>query len=108
MTTLDATSIRERTLRALAGNRAPGFHFPGYFLGLEYPSIGERHVVQMMDAGPHCLDADGNADPGALGVLVDGALATAVRLAIEPGARLATVHLKLQYTGVRAAGELAA
>ncbi|HYH42916.1 MAG TPA: acyl-CoA thioesterase domain-containing protein [Burkholderiales bacterium] len=108
MTQLDPKSIRRRTLAALAGNRAPGFHFPGYFLGLEWPRVAEREVVLTMEAGTHCLDANGSADPAALGVLVDGALATAARLAIEPGARLATVHLKLQYTGHRATGALSA
>ncbi len=42
----DAVSIRRRTLAALAGNRAPGFHFAGYFLGFEWPRIGERAVLQ--------------------------------------------------------------
>jgi acyl-coenzyme A thioesterase PaaI-like protein len=108
MTDLDVQSIRTRTLRALAGNRAPGFHFPGYFLNLLWPQVGERQVVQTMDAGPHCTDADGRVNAAAVGVMVDGALATAARLKIEAGARLATVHLKLQYTGRPATGELAA
>ena len=108
MIEIDPKSIRRRTLAALAGNRAPGFHFPGYFLGLEWPRVAEREVVQTMDAGPHCLDANGSANPGAVGVMVDGALATAARLAIEPGARLATIHLKLQYTGRPATGALSA
>lgn len=108
MTHTDIESIRARTLRALAGNRAPGFHFPGYFLDLLWSRVGERDAVQTMNAGAHCTDADGRANPAALGVLVDGALATAARLKLEAGARLATVHLKLQYTGHPATGALAA
>ncbi len=108
MTDTNLESIRTRTLRALAGNRAPGFHFPGYFLNLQWPRVGERDVVQTMDAGAHSTDADGRANPAVVGVMVDGALATAARLRIEVGARLATVHLKLQYTGRPAAGELVA
>jgi len=108
MTDTNLESIRARTLRALAGNRAPGFHFPGYFLDLRWPRVGERDIVQAMHAGAHCIDADGNANPAVLGVMVDGALATAARLKIEAGARLATVHLKLQYTGRPPTGELAA
>ena len=95
----DARAIRRRTLTALAGNRTPGFHFPGYFLRLAWPRIGERDCVQTMESGSHCLDADGRVNPGAVGVMVDGALATAARLGVQAGARLATVNLTLQYTG---------
>jgi acyl-coenzyme A thioesterase PaaI-like protein len=105
---LHPACIRRRTLAALAGNRAPGFHFAGYFLQLEWPRIGERDVLQTMAAGPHCLDAGGGVSPAALGVAIDGALASAARLATESGGRLATVNLSLQYTGRAAMGTLAA
>ena len=95
----DAAAMRRRTLAALAGNRKPGFHFAGYFLPLQWPRVGERDCVETMESGSHCLDADGRVDPAALGVMVDGALATAARLGVQPGARLATVNLALQYTG---------
>ena len=95
----DAQSIRRRTLAALAGNRVPGFHFAGYFLGFEWPRVGERDIEQAIEAGPHCLDADGTVNPAVLTIHVDGVLAMAVRLGVEAGARLATVNLTLQYTG---------
>lgn len=95
-----------RTLAALAANRAPGFHFPGYFLPLAWPRISKRSILETMDGGAHCLGADGSVHPAALGVTIDGALATAPRLVIEPGARLATVHLNVQYTGRAARGAL--
>lgn len=95
--------IRRRTLAALAGNRTPGFHFAGYFLEFAWPRIGSREATQTLQPGSHCIDASGEVDPGAIGVMVDGALATAARLGIEPGARLATVNLTLQYTGRRIA-----
>lgn len=103
---LDPDSIAQRTLAALAANRAPGFHFPGYFLQLAWPRINGQTVLQTMESGPHCLGADGRVHPTALGVMIDGALSTASRLAIEPGARLATVHLNVQYTGRPARGAL--
>ncbi len=105
-TDLDRAAVLERTLAALAGNRAPGFHFPGYFLQLAWPRIDEQSVVQTMESGTHCRGADGNVHPTALGVMIDGALSSAARLAIEPGARLATVHVNVQFTGRAARGAL--
>lgn len=95
----DAEAMRRRLLTALVANRAPGFHLPGYFLELSWPHIEGHEVVQAMKAGPHCCDARGNLHPAALGVMVDGALSMAPRLVIEPGARQATVHLNMQFTG---------
>jgi acyl-coenzyme A thioesterase PaaI-like protein len=94
-----AEAIRTRVARALAANRTPGFHFPGYFLELTWPRIGGHTVLQAMKSGPHCTNADGSLSPAALGIALDSALATAPRLVIEPGARQATVHLSVQYTG---------
>jgi len=102
----EADHIRHRVLEGLALNRAPGFHFPGYFLALAWPHIGTDTVVETMQAGPHCVDANGAVHPTALGVMLDTALATAPRLVIEPGARQATVHLNVQFTGEPARGEL--
>ena len=98
--TLDPRTIQDRVLRALAANRAPGFHFPGYFLELTWPHVGPNSVSHAMTVGPHCVDAKGVIAPPALGVVIDGALATAPRLVIPPGGRLATIHLDVQYTGV--------
>lgn len=95
----DAEAIQRRTLRALAGNRVPGFHFAGYFIDFEWPHVGERDVVQTLEVGAHCTDADGTVDPAVMGVHVDGVLASSARRGVAPGARLATVNLTLQYTG---------
>ncbi|MFN7087784.1 MAG: acyl-CoA thioesterase domain-containing protein [Burkholderiales bacterium] len=102
----DAEAIRRQVLRGLAGNRTPGFHFAGYFLQLAWPRIGDTSVDETMTPGPHCLDADGELDLAALGVMIDTALATAPRLRIAPGARQATVQLNVQFTGHPARGEL--
>jgi acyl-coenzyme A thioesterase PaaI-like protein len=104
--TLNPDLLHKRLLTALAANREPGFHFPGYFLDLTWPHIGTQSVEQAMDTGPHCVDREGVVIPAALAVVVDGALATAPRLVIEPGARLATVHLDMQYTGHEPRGAL--
>lgn len=103
---IDPAAVRRRVLAALAGNRAPGFHFPGYFLDLSWPHIGKQAIEQAMSAGAHCVDAHGIVHPAALGVMVDGALATAPRPLIETGARLATVHLDIQFTGHAPRGAL--
>lgn len=89
-------------------NRLPGFHFPGYFLGLEWPRIGVDDLVETMPAGPHCRAADGSVALTAFGVLLDTALATAPRLRIRRGVRQATVHLHAQFTGQPIQGRLRA
>lgn len=99
-------AIRARLLQALACNRAPGFHFPGYFLGLEWPYLGKDTVTETMPSGEHCTDARGAVHLTALGVMLDTALATAPRLVIEPGARQATVNLNVQFTGRPLQGDL--
>jgi acyl-coenzyme A thioesterase PaaI-like protein len=98
-TTPDPDETRRRVLSALAANRAPGFHFPGYFFDLTWPHVGPHSVSQAMKVDAHCIDAHGVIVPAAVGVVVDGALATEPRLVVEPGARQATVHLDIQYTG---------
>lgn len=98
--------IRQRVREALHLNRAPGFHFPGYLLALDWPHVGADKIVETMRAGPHCVDREGHVHIAALGVLVDTALASAPRLVIERGARQATVHLNVQFTGAPARGEL--
>lgn len=102
----DAGEIRERVLLGLAGNRSPGFHFPGYFLQLAWPRIGEDSIEETMPVGPHCRNADGEVNPAALGMMLDTALATAPRLKLETGARQATVQLNAQFTGHPVRGDL--
>jgi len=102
----DAGAIRNQVLLGLAGNRSPGFHFPGYFLQLAWPRIGKDSIDETMPVGPHCRNANGEINLAALGVMLDTALATAPRLRIEPGARQATVQLNVQFTGQPARGDL--
>jgi acyl-coenzyme A thioesterase PaaI-like protein len=106
--TEDGAAIRGAVLLALAANRAPGFHFPGHFLALAWPRIGEDDLEQVMPDCPQARNVDGSANLAAFCVLLDTALATASRLKIERGARQATVHLHAQFTGAPLRGELRA
>src|SRR5665647_1317905 len=101
----DAAGIRRQVLLGLAGNRTPGFHFPGHFLQLDWPRIGADAIVETMRAGAHCRNADGGINLATLGMMLDTALATAPRLKIETGARQATVQLSAQFTGHPARGD---
>jgi acyl-coenzyme A thioesterase PaaI-like protein len=101
-----AAEIREHVLRGIAGNRTPGLHFPGFFLDIQWhAAAGETARIAIAD-GPHCRDANGEMDVAALAILADTALATATRLLIAPGARLATIHMQIQFTGAPATGEI--
>ncbi|HSQ04517.1 MAG TPA: acyl-CoA thioesterase domain-containing protein, partial [Burkholderiales bacterium] len=106
MTDETAQQIRNRVCRALALNRRPGFHFPGYFFETTWLHFGKNDIVQEMPTGAHCVNAHDRLDFPVLGVMIDSALSTAPRLVIEPGARMATVHLNAQFTGLEARGKL--
>lgn len=101
---IDPEGTRRRVLRAISANRTPGFHLPGHFLEISWPRIEGHTIEQAMADGPHSLDANGEVNPAVLGVMVDGALALAARLALEPGTNIATVSLNVQYTGHAARG----
>jgi len=45
----DAAAIYRQVLLGLAGIRTRGFHFPGYFPGIELPQVGEDHLVETAD-----------------------------------------------------------
>jgi acyl-coenzyme A thioesterase PaaI-like protein len=103
-----AREIRNQVLRGIAGNRTPGLHFPGFFLDLRWhETAGETTRISIAD-GPHCRDANGEMDVAALAILADTALATATRQLIAPAARLATIHMQIQFTGTPATGEISA
>lgn len=103
-----AAVIRAQVLRGIAGNRTPGLHFPGFFLDIQWLEVaGEAARVAIAD-GAHCRDANGEMDVAALAILADTALATATRLLIAPGARLATIHMQMQFTGAPATGDVSA
>ncbi len=104
----DAQAIRARVLRGIAGNRIAGLHFPGHFLAIEWREAGGETARLAVADGPHCRDANGEIDVCALAILADTALATTARLKIAAGARLATIHLQIQFTGTSATGDLGA
>lgn len=101
-----ASSIRNGVLRGLARDRTPGWSFTGHFLGMQWPVIGADSMTVTMPAGPHCEDAQGQLDPCALLVLFDAALASPTRIHLTPGARIATTHINVQFSGAQAAKEV--
>ncbi len=100
--------IRRQVQVALAANRTPGYHYPGYLLGCHWPRIGEADLDTVLPDGPLGRNVDGTANLAGFSILLDVALATAARLEVERGARQATVHLHAQFTGVPLRGELRA
>lgn len=103
-----AAAIRERVLAGIAGNRIPGLHFPGYFLDMALPRFDGEGVEMAAHHGPHTCGSSGALDLAVLCFLADTALATATRNHVPPGARLATLHLQIQFTGLAADGEVRA
>lgn len=104
----NAPAIRDRVLRALALNREPGFHFSGNFVGLSFDEVQPAGSRIGLESGPHCEEADGRVNLGALALLADIALASAVRANLAPTQRLATVSMHLQFTGAPLRGPLEA
>jgi len=104
----DAPSIRAQVLRGIAGNRNAGLHFPGYFLDIAWSEIADDSARLALANGPHCRDANGAIDIAALAILADFALGTTAHGQITPGARLATIHLQLRFTGAPATGGVSA
>ena len=92
--------------RAMAGNREPGLHFPGFFLGLRPHAISKDGVHMSLPYGPHCTNANGDVNISALAVLADLASGVAVREHIAQNIRMATLCLQLQFTGAPARGDL--
>ena len=107
LTSTDTQAIRRQVLLGLARARTPGYHFPGHFLAAEWTRLAEDDVEQTLPDGPHCRNTDGSLNLLAMAVLLDSALATTPRLVpgIEVGARQATIHLHLQFTGAALRGE---
>jgi acyl-coenzyme A thioesterase PaaI-like protein len=93
--------IRERVLRGIALNRIPGLHFAGNFLDVSYDRVASRDTRVSLEPGPHCADADGQVNIGAVAMVADIALAASLRAELESDSRrLATVSMHLQFTGV--------
>lgn len=104
----DAPAIRQKVLAAIARNRVPGFHFAGNFLGVSFDEVTPEHSRFSFETGPHCEEADGQANLGAIALLADITLAAAIRGNLTPEQRLATVSMHLQFTGAPVHGRLEA
>ncbi|MHB9098588.1 MAG: acyl-CoA thioesterase domain-containing protein [Syntrophales bacterium] len=99
-------TIRARVLRAIAGNRIAGLHFPGHFLDIEWQNVAGGNARAKLAPGPHCTDPNGALNIVALGILADNMLAAVSRTGAAPGVRLGTIHLQLQFTGETVAGDI--
>lgn len=104
----DRQLIRDRVLRGIALNREPGYHFTGNFLDVSYDQAAGGEAWLSLDTGPHCADAGGQMNLGAVAVLADLALAASVRAGLDPATRLATVRMNLNFTGAPLTGRLEA
>ncbi|HEY2628103.1 MAG TPA: hypothetical protein VGI57_03210 [Usitatibacter sp.] len=100
--------IRDRVLRGLAASRIPGFHYSGSFLGVSFEDTSAHSRIGL-EGGAHCADVDGQVSVGAVAMVADIALAVSIRAALASDrARLATVSMHLQFTGVAMSGPLMA
>jgi acyl-coenzyme A thioesterase PaaI-like protein len=97
-----------QVLKGLALNRQPGWNFPGNFLELSFDEVGPDTARLTLAPGPHCMDADGQMDLGALGVLADIGMAATMRQQVGLATRMATVAMHLQLTGAPRIGPLQA
>ena len=95
-------------LRGIALNRTPGLHFPGNFLDISFDRVARERSRLSLQPGPWCLRADGTVDFAALAILADLGLAASIRANLSSDARLGTVSMHLQFTGVPAKGRLVA
>jgi acyl-coenzyme A thioesterase PaaI-like protein len=101
-----ADRIRRSVRHGIACNRVPGFHFTGHFLDLSHDPVAPDGTRISMRAGPHCAEADGGLNAGALACFADLSVAAAMRAGHDPAMRLATVSLNLNFTGAPATGRL--
>jgi acyl-coenzyme A thioesterase PaaI-like protein len=108
VTPTEQNDIRQRTLRALARNRIPGYNFAGNFLELDCRRFDRDGVVFDLEPGPHCVDTDGKMYLAAVTFLADMALAAASRAFVDPSARTATLLLRIDFTGIEPRGRLTA
>ena len=105
---IDDAGIRDRVLQAIALNREPGFHFAGHFVRLFFDRTDPEDARAHVEASDHVNDARGRANIGVVAMLADMALAASIRGGMDPGTRLATVSMSLQFTGHPATGALRA
>lgn len=101
-----ADRIRASVLAGMARDRVPGFSFTGFFLDTAWPRIGKGSASVTIPAAPQCTDLQGQLELTAVLMTLDAALATPTRMFIQPGERIATTHLHVQFTGVALRGDL--
>ncbi len=97
-----------QVLRGLALNRTPGWNFPGNFLEISFDEIGPDRDTLSVELGPHCVNANGEANLGVAGIVADIGMAAAMRQAVGRVAQMATVAMAVHFTGAPAAGPLVA
>ena len=101
-----ADRIRASVLAGIARDRIPGFSFTGFFLDTAWPRIGDGSARVTIPAASQATDTNGHVELTALLMTLDAALATPVRMFIQPGERIATTHLHAQFTGATLDGDL--
>lgn len=99
-----ASQLRDRVLRSLALDRTPGYHFTGHFLSPSFDRVSVAAARVSLKVGPHCMDANGSLDFGALVVFADLAVAANVRAGHDLATRLATVNLNMHFLGAPISG----
>ena len=95
--------IRKRVLRAITLNRTPGYHFPGNFVDLSFDRVENAGARVSYEADAELAD-----DLGALSILADFALGTAIRTGLHPATRLGTISMTLELTRTPSTGIVAA
>src|SRR5512133_1669659 len=108
MSPANENDICQRALQALARNRNPGYHFGGHFLDLQCRRFAAGEAAFELAPGPHCVELDGTMNLGALLLFADMTLSASNRLYVDPGARTATLAMRIEFTGAPARGMLRA
>jgi acyl-coenzyme A thioesterase PaaI-like protein len=108
MTPNDTDFIRHRAMLALSNNRAPGYHFAGYFLDLQCSRYERDGVVMEMDTAAHNANPDGTTNLAAVFFLADMALAGACRTFVDPSQRTATLKVHMHFLGGELRGRIRA
>ena len=99
---------RAHALRAIASERAGPLHFASAWAGLSIDRTGPDGACLSLPFGPQVVGGDGTVGIAPLALLADMALSVAMRQHVDPGVRMATVELHLQFTGEPADADLTA
>lgn len=96
----------QQVLKGLALNRQPGWNYPGNFLEVSFDEVLMDSARLSLTPGPHCVNADGQVNIGAVSLLADIGMAVTLRRHIGMPTRMATVSMSLQFTGAPITGRL--